>query len=76
MGRRSRCPQVVRVVIHRVRHRVLRVSLAMAIIVDYQIAGETHKPVREIALFWIILIQRAVDAYENILRQVLGCVYI
>jgi hypothetical protein len=59
-------------VIDRVGHRVLRVSLAVPVIIDYQISRQPHKPVRQVALFGVILIQSLVDPDKYLLSQVLG----
>src|ERR1041384_5500064 len=64
---------MVGMIVNRVRHRILRVTLEMAIFVNYQFSDEPHKPIRKIALFRIILVKRPVDAYKNFLRQVFGC---
>jgi hypothetical protein len=60
------------VIVHSVRHRVLRIALSMPVVIDYQIPREPHQPVRQIALFGVVLIERAVDADENFLSQVFG----
>ena len=49
-------------VVHGVGHRILRVPLAMPVIIDYQIAGQPHQPVRQVALFGVVLVERPVDA--------------
>jgi hypothetical protein len=59
-------------VVDRIGHRILGITLPVAVIVNYQIAGETHQPIREIALFRIVLVQCPIDAYENFLGQILG----
>ena len=59
-------------IIHRIGHRVLRIPLAMAIIVDYQVSREPHQPVRQITLFGIVLIERSVNSDENFLGKILG----
>jgi len=59
------------VVVHRIGHRILRITLAVPVIVDYQIACEPHQPIREISLFGVVLVKRPIYADENILRQVL-----
>ena len=59
-------------IVHRICHRILRVTLTMTVIVDYQISGQPHQPIREVALFRIVLIKRLVDANENILGQIFG----
>jgi len=61
-------------IIDGVSHRILRITLPMAVIVNYQIAGESHQPIRKVALFCIVLVERTVDAYENLLREIFGSV--
>ena len=62
-GRVSNGSQVVLMVVHRIGHRILRISLPMAVIVDYQIAGKPHKPICKVALLWRRT-GRAFDRYE------------
>jgi hypothetical protein len=50
--------------------RILRIALAVPVIVNYQISRQPHQPVRQIALFGVVLIERAVNADENFLRQI------
>ncbi len=50
--------------------RILRVTLAMTVIVDYQIAREPHQPIRQITLFGVVLFERFENADENFLRQI------
>jgi hypothetical protein len=57
-----------------VRVRVLRSALAAAVIVYDKITREPHQPVLKIALPRVVLFQRAIDAYKNFLRQILGSV--
>ena len=52
--------------------RVLRRALTAAVVVNYQIAREAHQPVLEVSLLRVVLFERAVDADENFLRQILG----
>ena len=57
-------------VIYRLCHRILRVSLPMAVIVNYQVAGQPHQLIRKVALSGVILVQSAVNTYKNLLRKV------
>ena len=59
-------------IIHRIGHRVLRIPLTMTIVVDYQIPREPHQPIRQIALFGVVLIKSPIDANENFLGEILG----
>ena len=72
MSTSSNRPKVVLMIIDGVCHRILRITLAVPVIVNYQIAGQPHQPVRKVALLRIVLIERSVNADENFLRQVLG----
>jgi hypothetical protein len=67
MGRSPNRTKMILVIIYRIGHRVLRISLTMPIVVDYQISRESHQPVRQIALFGVVLIERSVNANENFL---------
>jgi len=67
---------MVLVIIDGIRHRILRIPLTMSIVIDYQVPRQPHQPVREIALFGVVLIERAVDANEDFLREVFGGVRI
>ena len=58
-------------IIHRIGHRVLRIPLTMAVVVDYQIPCEPHQPVRQVTLFGVVLIKCSVDANENFLGEIL-----
>ena len=58
-------------IIYRIGHRVLRISLTMAIVVDYQIPREPHQPVRQVTLFGVVLIKRSINANENFLGEIL-----
>jgi len=71
MGRRTDRTEMILVVVHRICHRILRISLPMAVIVDYQISGQTHQPVCEVALFGVVLIQSSIDPDEYFLRKIL-----
>ena len=59
-------------IVHRVRHRILRIPLPVPVIVNYQISREPHQPIRKVALFRVVLVERLVDPDENFLCQVLG----
>jgi hypothetical protein len=61
-----------RMIFHIVSIRILRIALAMAVIVNYQISGKPHQPVCQIAVFGIVLVERFVNADKNILRQIFG----
>lgn len=63
-------------VIDRVRHRILRIALSMSVIIDYQVSREPHKPVRQISLLGVVLVERSVDSDEDLLCQVFGRVWI
>jgi hypothetical protein len=63
---------MILMVVDSVGHRILRITLAVPVIVDYQIPSEPHQPIRQVALFRVVLIQSAVDAYENLLGKVFG----
>src|SRR6185503_5253478 len=45
-------------------------SLSFPIVVNYQVTSQPHQPVLQITLLRIVLIQRAVDSYENLLSQI------
>jgi hypothetical protein len=45
-------------------------SLSLAVIINYQITRQPHQPVLQIALFRVVLIQRAVHPYKNFLGQI------
>jgi signal transduction histidine kinase len=64
--------EMVLMIVDRVGHRVLRIPLSMAIVVDDQIPRQPHQPIREITLFGVVLIEGPVDADENLLREILG----
>src|SRR2546421_5500041 len=55
-----------------VRGFILRGALSLAIIVNDEIARQPHQPVLQISLLWIVLVERAVDANKNFLRQIFG----
>src|SRR5436853_5980576 len=55
-----------------VRGFILRGALSLAIIVNDEIAGQPHQPVLQISLLGIVLVERAVDANKNFLRQIFG----
>ena len=59
-------------VVDRVGHRVLRIPLTVAVIVDYQIPRQPHQPIGKIALLRVVLVERPVDSDKDFLRQVLG----
>jgi len=59
-------------IIDGISHRILRITLPMAVIINYQITGESHQPIGEVALFCIVLVERPIDAYENLLREIFG----
>src|ERR1035437_1738210 len=63
---------MILVIVDGAGHRVLRITLAVPVIVNYQVAGEPHQPIRKIALFGIVLIERLINTYKNILCKVLG----
>jgi hypothetical protein len=44
----------------------------MPVIVNYQISGEPHQPIRQIALFGVVLFERAVNPYKYFLSQILS----
>jgi hypothetical protein len=46
--------------------------LAVPVIIDYQISRQPHQPIRQIALFRIVLKERTVNSDEDFLREVLG----
>ena len=46
---------------------ILRGALPLAIVVDDQVARQAHQPVLQVSLFWIVLIERSIDAYEDFL---------
>jgi hypothetical protein len=50
--------------------RILRRALPLAVIVYHQITREAHQPVLQVALFRVVLFERAIDADENFLRQI------
>jgi len=47
-------------------------SLTLSVIVNDQVARQAHQPILEITLLGIILIQRTVNPYKNLLGQVFG----
>jgi hypothetical protein len=49
---------------------ILRVTLAMPVIVNYQVSGEPHQPVRQIALLGVVLLKRSVNSDKNFLGQI------
>src|SRR5882724_12436938 len=57
-----------------VRRFILRGALSLAIIVNDEIARQPHQPVLQISLLRIVLVERAVDANKNFLRQVFGSI--
>ena len=63
---------MVLVIVNSVCHRILRIALAVPVIVDYQISGKPHEPIRKVALFRVGLLKRLVDADKNVLGEVLG----
>src|SRR6185369_14273469 len=49
-------------------------SLTFSVIVNDQVARQTHQPILEITLLWIVLIQRTVNPDKYLLRQVFSSI--
>jgi hypothetical protein len=45
-------------------------ALALPVIIDDEIASQSHQPVLEIALLRVVLIQRTINPDENLLSQI------
>src|SRR5262245_66550781 len=63
--------QVVLVMAYVIAH-VCRGSAAPAVIIDHQIAGESHQPIGQAPGMRVVLVEGTVNAHENLLRQILG----
>jgi hypothetical protein len=72
LGRRPDGSKVVLMVVDSIRHCILRITLPVTVVIYYQVAGQPHQPICQIALLRIVLIERSVDPYKNFLGQVLG----
>src|SRR5262245_49422415 len=52
----------------------MRRSLSFPVIVNDQVTSQPHQPVLQIALLWIVLLQRPVNPYKDFLGQIFGSV--
>src|SRR5688500_5400175 len=51
---------------------IVRRALAFPVVVDDQIARQSHQPVLQVPLFGVVLIQRAINSDKNFLGQIFG----